>query len=218
MMLLIGLVCLAAAGGDDDDRRKAPPRTLPLSTREAVALSLNHDLEIEVARYQPWIEDQNVYAALGTWDHVLYARAVGGERIFQPTSTLTDATRPETDSADFSLGLRKTLPFGATYDLSVNTSRDLTNNPFAPFNPRWTQSAGIEATLPLLKGGSTAANTATLVIARHTRDLSVDVFEKSLTDAVFLTTQSYWDLVFAIENKKVKERSLEVAVRLLEDN
>jgi outer membrane protein TolC len=30
--------------------------------------------------------------------------------------------------------------------------------------------------------------------------------------------QAYWDLVFAIENKKVKEQSLEVAQRLLDDN
>jgi len=223
MNLLLWLALAGAAGAGDDDEGRRPEvkkavRALPLSTREAVALSLNHNLDIEVARYQPWIEDQNVYASLGAWDHVAYARAQGGERIFQPTSLLIDAPRPESDTADFSVGLRKVLPFGASYDVSVSSSRQLTNSPFAPFNPRWTQVAGVEATLPLLKGGSTAANTATLVVARHSREISVDAFEKTLADSVFQTTQAYWDLVFAIENKKVKEQTLEVALRLLEDN
>jgi outer membrane protein TolC len=45
----------------------------------------------------------------------------------------------------------------------------------------------------------------------------VDGFEKTLSDSVLQVILAYWDLVFAIENKKVKDQSLEVAVRLLED-
>ena len=217
MNVLLGLL-LAAAGGGDGEAERRPARTLPLSVREAVALSLNHNLELEVARYQPWIEEQNVYAARAPWDHVLYAVADGGERISQPANVLIDSTRPEADTADVTLGLRKLLPWGASYDVFARSSRLLTNNPFAPFNPRWTQSAGVAVTLPLLRGGSYEANTATLVVARRARDASVDAFEKALTDSVFQVTQAYWDLVFAIENKKVRDQSLEVAVRLLEDN
>ena len=55
------------------------------------------------------------------------------------------------------------------------------------------------------------------VAVTYTRDQSVDTFEKSLSDTVFQVMQAYWDLVFAIENKKVKDQSLEVALRLLED-
>ncbi|MFN3486515.1 MAG: TolC family protein, partial [Planctomycetota bacterium] len=217
MRLFFGLL-LTGGGGDGEGELRRPRRALPLSVREAVALSLNHNLDLEVARYQPWIEEQNVYAARAPWDHVLYASADGGERISQPANVLIDSTRPESDTADVTLGLRKLLPWGASYDVFAQSSRLLTNNPFAPFNPRWTQSAGVAVTLPLLRGGSLEANTATLVVARRARDASVDAFEKALTDAVFQVTEAYWDLVFAIENKKVKEQSLEVAVRLLEDN
>ncbi len=218
-MKTLSLVVLAAlVPGGNDETRPVRRRTLPLSTREAVSLSLNHNLDLEIARYQPWIEDQNVYATLGTWDHVVYANSSGGERISQPSNSLIDASRPDTDTADFALGVRKTLPFGASYDVSWSTFRTLTNNPFSVFNPRWSQSAGVSVVLPLLKGGSMAANTATLVIARHTREVSVDAFENTLADSVFLVMQGYWDLVFAIENQKVKVQSLDVAQRLLEDN
>ncbi len=193
-------------------------RVLPVSLREAVALSLNHNLDIEVARYQPWIEDQNVLAALGTWDHLLYAQASGTESTSVGFSQLSGATRLEDEFLTTTLGIRKVLPFGASYDLSYSVDRSESNNAFLLINPRWNQSAGLSVALPLLQGGSTTANTATLVVTRHGRDISVDQFERTLTDSVFAVIVAYADLAFAIENKKVKDQSLEVARRLLDDN
>jgi outer membrane protein len=207
------------AGGEDEKAGPRPvPRFLPLSAREAVSLSLNHNLDIEVARYQPWIEEQNVYATLGTWDHVAYASVTESRSASPGTSSLSGASRLRDERTGFEVGIRKTLPFGASYDLSFRSDRFESNNSFLLLNPIWGQSGGGSFTIPLLKGSSMTANTSTLVIARHARDSSVYAFEKSLGDSVFGTMQSYWDLVFAIENKKVKEQSLEVAQRLLDDN
>lgn len=216
MKTLALLLALAAGGGEGKDR--APRKTLPLTVREAISLSLNHNLDVEVARYQPWIEDQNVYAALGPWDHVAYASASSGESLSQPSNTLIDATRPEAETANFTVGLRKSLPFGPRYDLSFSSRRLETNNPFAPFNPRWSQTARASLTLPLLQGAGTTANTSSLLIARHNRDMALDDFEKALSDSVFAVVQSYWDLVFAIEDERVKRQSLQVAEQLLSDN
>src|SRR6185503_13026553 len=58
MNLLAWILCAAAWTGDGDDKEAAPRapvrRQLPISAREAVNLSLNHNLDIEVARFQPW--------------------------------------------------------------------------------------------------------------------------------------------------------------------
>jgi outer membrane protein TolC len=211
------LCALAAAGGGGDDKDVPVRRQLPLSAREAVSLSLNHNLDIEVARYQPWIEDQNIYAAMGLWDHMAYASISEAHDVSPGTSSLSGALRLRNEDLAFTVGLRKLLPFGASYDLSFSSDRAESNNSFLLFNPIWSQTLGGSMTVPLLKGLGTEANTATLLIARHTRDQSVDSFEKSLSDSVFQVMQAYWDLVFAIENKKVKDQSLDVAVRLLED-
>lgn len=217
-MHAIVILAALANGGEGGTGGEKPKRILPLSVREAVALSLNHNVDLEVARYQPWIEDQNVTQTLGAWDHVAYATASHGESISQPSNSLIDATRPESTTESYSLGVRKALPFGPSYDLSFRTSKLDTNNPFAPFDPRWTQSLNGSVTVPLLRGGWPTVNTATLVIARHGRDMALDDFEQSLSAAVFEVVQAYWDLVFAIEDRKVREQSLEVAVRLLADN
>jgi outer membrane protein TolC len=223
MKSALAALLLALAAADDGPQEAVPaprkgPRTLPLSAREAVSLSLNHNLDLEIARYQPWIEDQNVYSALGVWDHVAYASVSKSRDVQAGTSTLSGATRLFSDTADVTLGVRKLLPFGPSIDLNYSNSRFESNNSFLLLNPRWAQSAGATVTLPLLRGFMGVSENTTLVVARNQRSVSVDAFEKSLADSVFLVMQSYWDLVFAIENKKVKEQSLEVAQRLLDDN
>src|SRR5437868_11505488 len=97
-------LCAAAlAGGDDKEPAvKAPSlakaaesrRLLPLSAREAVSLSLNHNLDIEVARYQPWIEDQNIFAAMGLWDHVAYASISEARDVSPGVSALSGSLKP----------------------------------------------------------------------------------------------------------------------------
>src|SRR5687768_6566465 len=117
-MPLITLLLAALLGGDDEARKPGQAgKTLPLSVREAVALSLNHNLDIEVARYQPWIEEQNVLITLGAWDHVLYGSAVRGESKTPGTSQLSGASRLEDTTKDVEVGVRKLLPFGGTYDI-----------------------------------------------------------------------------------------------------
>ena len=54
-MIQLAMLILAAVAGGDENGAPAPAaaakrRALPLSAREAVSLSLNHNLDIEVAR------------------------------------------------------------------------------------------------------------------------------------------------------------------------
>ena len=214
MTTIICLLVAAAAGEGEEAKR----RVIPLSVREAVSLSLNHNIAVEVARYGPWIEDQNVHAALGTWDHVAYASASGSDRTSPGFSLLSGATILEQETQGFTVGLRKTLPFGPSFDLSFRSTRFESNNSFLLVNPRHDQSMGATVTIPLLRGASMTANTSTLLVARNTRDIAADTFEINLAASVFQVIDAYWTLVFAIEDKKVREQSLETALRLLEDN
>jgi outer membrane protein TolC len=183
-----------------------------------VGLSLNHNLDIEVARYQPWIEEQNVLSTLGAWDHVLYAGTGYAHSRSPGLSSLSGGTQLLDDAVDLNVGLRKVLPFGASYDLFYRGDYFSSNNTFLLQNPIYTQSAGLGFNVPLLRGLGEDVNLATLVVARNNRDISVDVFERAVADAVFVVITAYWDLVFSIESRKVKQQSLEVSQRLLEDN
>src|SRR6185369_8088722 len=155
MSLLAWFLCAALFdGGNEKDAASAAAvrRQLPLSAREAVSLSLNHNLDIEVARFQPWIEDQNIFATMGQWDHTLYATVSSGRDVSPGVSTLSGATKLRNDDVAFTVGLRKLLPFGASYDLSFSNDRSESNNSFLLINPIWSQTLGGSVTVPLLQG------------------------------------------------------------------
>lgn len=209
------LAFLLWSGGDDEKKSQPGVR---LSLRQSIHLALNHNLDIEVARYQPWIEDQNILAAFGTFDWVAYANGSIGETTSTTGSLLSGADLLDQDEASFTVGVRKVLPFGASFDASYTTRRSLTNSSFSTFRPQWNNQAGVALTIPLLKGAGVAPNYSSILIARNTRIISIHVFEKTLTESVFAIHQAYWDLVFAIENHKVKVQSLAVARKLRDEN
>src|SRR6185436_5302874 len=135
MSLLAWFLCASLFDGGYEKDTAPVRRQLPLSAREAVSISLNHNLDIEVARYQPWIEDQNIFSAMGLWDHVAYATVSEARDVSPGVSALSGNVKPRNDDVAFTVGVRKLLPFGASYDFSFSTDRSESNNSFLLINP-----------------------------------------------------------------------------------
>lgn len=220
MKRLAGIVVLLLSGAGAGASPGGPPpgREVRLSLREAVFLALDRNLDIEVARYQPWIEDRGLRTAAGAFDHVFYAEASHGRSRLEPTSALSGATTLDTEDGLLKTGLRRTLSNGATYDVAASAVRSETNSTFALLNPFWTEQLELSVRVPFLKGAGEAANATPILLARNARRVAVAQFEKMLTDTVYAVHESYWTLVAMIEVKRFREQALETAQRLLEDN
>jgi outer membrane protein TolC len=214
--LLAGLALAVPAGSAQEGR--TGPSEVRLSLRECIHLALNHNLDVEISRYQPWIDDQSVQSAFGSFDYVFYADGSGGRNRLAATTLLAGAPEIDSESALLKTGMRRTLPIGALVDLSLSFDRQKTNSSFAILNPIWQESLGLSLTVPVLKGAGDAANLTPILLARNARRLSVDQFEKLLGDTVFSVQEAYWGLVSAIEQKRFRDQALEVARKLLEDN
>lgn len=212
--LVLLLVAASTLAARPDEK---PPRIVKVTLRECVHKALEKGLDIEIARYQPWIDDQSALSAEGAFDHTLYLSASGGESISATSSSLSGAPELDVDSFTQRLGVRRKLPFGLNYDLYFQSSRAQTNSAFNTLDPQWNQELGLALTLPLLKGRGEDATYSTVVIARETASASRASFHQSLSDQVLGVHRAYWDLVFAVEQKRVREQSLEVAARLLDE-
>jgi outer membrane protein len=211
------LAVLAAAAPQEPVPPKAPEE-IRLSLRECVHLALNHNLDIEISRYQPWIEDQNLLAAFGSFDHVLYADASTGRNRLAARDLFVGVPLLSSEDTQFRTGVRRTLPMGATYDVNYTVDREETNSAFAFIDPFWQQSFGVSLAVPVLRGAGEEANTTAIVLARNARRVSVAEFERLLADTVIAVQDAYWELVAAMEAKRFREQSLEAARRLFEDN
>src|SRR3954469_5868071 len=70
----------------------------------------------------------------------------------------------------------------------------------------------------VLRDFGRAINGHQIRVARNSRKISELQFELQVIDLVTQAESSYWDLVFANEDVKVKQRSVDLAAKTLRDN
>ena len=216
-MLIRAALLLAAAAAALPQDPPAKPAELKLTLKQAVHMALANGLDIEIARYQPWIDDGDLLAALGAFDHVAYATLSDGNSRVASTNPFGGATIIDGDTLSAKGGLKRALPLGLTFDLFWKMDRSNSNSTFATFDPQFTESFGATVTMPILKGRGEHATYAGVVIAKETRRIDELTFERTLTDQVLAVHKAYWDFVFALEQARLKQQSLGVANKLLDE-
>lgn len=71
---------------------------------------------------------------------------------------------------------------------------------------------------PLLRNFGINIGRREIIIAKYNREISEENFQKILEDIIYNVEVAYWNLVYSIENLKVRQQSLKLAQELLEKN
>lgn len=243
LTLSFGLSAAGARAEEDPEgaiTSEAEPqeKVIMLSLREAVAMALEGNLDIVIERYNPDIRDAELLSARGVFDPtVRLDYFYSDEEIPQTTreGLATNAAKTETVRKDLSLTFEGKVPSGTEYELffareqSQFTQRDtfIDPDPLVPGdefvgdvrNPaEYNLDLTFRLTQPLLKDFGLDANLAEIRIASSEKYMSIEDFRKQTIDIIAEVEASYWNIVAAIENLKVTERSLELAESLLREN
>lgn len=204
---------------------------LNLSLEDAISLALENNLDISVQRYNPWIAETGVLrakAGQGTaaqsFDPVLTSFLQWSRRstpISNPflagTGTLTQsAITDQTTTTNFQYA--QGFPTGTTYQVTFNNSRSSTSNPSTFLNPSVQSVLNFSFQQPLLDGLGYVSNKRFLRLARNNRRIADLGFQDQVINTVSAVQNLYWDLVFAREDVKVRQRSVELAEKLYNDN
>jgi outer membrane protein TolC len=192
--------------------------TEKLSLREAVVRSLKNNSEIQVARFDPWIEEQSLLASYGVFDTTVFSRWQTTQSETPGTTFFSGAPVLEQITHDFSLGIRKRFPIGIQAELATGAHATQSNSAFALINPTWEDSLGLTLTIPILRDAGEESNLAVIRVQKIRHDMAIDTFEVSLGESVYGLVRSYHELHFAIENRRRTQRSLELSQRLLQEN
>jgi outer membrane protein TolC len=189
-----------------------------LTLEEAIALSLQQNLSLQVVRYDQAQSREGIEQALGIYDFLLD----GGLQVVDDTtpaaSNLDGAEVQETDRAGFQLGLSRLLPTGATAEVAWTNGRFKTNSRFSLLNPSY--SSGLDLTLsqPLLRDFGREVTDRGIVVARNNLEISRLAFVQQVTDLLRAVEEAYWNLVEARYQLQVAEAALDLARRLHEQN
>ena len=134
------------------------------------------------------------------------------------TSFLSGASNPTQLTGSYNVGFAQTLPTGSIIGIDATMARNSSNNFFSTLNPFWTGTLQYSFTQHLAQNFGRAVNLHSLRVAQNNQKISHVQFEQQLLDLVTQGQKSYWDLVFAAEDIKVKQRSVDLAQKTLSDN
>ena len=193
----------------------------PLSLREALAMALENNKDIEVARENVRIAEFDLRGAQGVYDPRFNTQAFY-ERIESPISSfLAGGQNGSTIQTDYSSNVRldgQTPKFGGNYRLDFSSIKLNTNNSFTALNPQYPTALAFSYTQPLWRGLRIDQSRRQIQIARKNLSLSDAQFRQRAIDTITSVQRAYWDLVFALRSLQVQRDAVSVARTQLEHN
>jgi outer membrane protein TolC len=198
-----------------------PPATasVDLAIDEAVARALERNLDIAVERLNPQSVDFTLAAVRGVYQPVVNSTIARNFIVQLPTSQLIGGVRVENQTGTANVGTSWNLPwFGGSVAAAWNNRRQESTNLFTTFSPQFNTSMSFGYAQPLLRNLRIDGTRQQLSVTRINRDISEEQLRATITNTLASVRGAYWDLVAARQAVSVAERSLGLAVKLVEDN
>jgi HAE1 family hydrophobic/amphiphilic exporter-1 len=204
-VLLPAAMRQAAAAGGTEVRR--------LTADEAVRLAAENNLGIQIARFDPQIENLNVIQARTGWTPTLTSSVQQNSNTSPPNSFLSGAQGAlNSDQFTMSTQVQQQLPwFGGSYAAGFDSARSTTNNFFSNFNPQLRSSLSFNYTQPLLRGFKIDNTREQLQLSLKNREIADVGVRETLTTTSRTVRNAYWELAYQIAALQVARQSLELA-------
>jgi HAE1 family hydrophobic/amphiphilic exporter-1 len=191
----------------------------PLSLREAIALALVNNKDIEVARDYVKIAEYDLLTVRGAYDPRFTAQTYF-EKLKNPaTSFLSGAAT--VDSSDFTGTARVeglAPKYGGAYHVDFSSVRQTSNSTFATLNPQYPTALTFSYIQPLLRGLRFDLPRRQIEVAKKNLSLTDAQFRQRAIEVITGVQRSYWDLVFALRNLQIQRDSLTDSRTQLEHN
>ena len=194
-----------------------------MSLQDCLQLALEHNLDLQINRYNPQIARFALNALYGGYDPSLF---LSGQHDHNETGARFTSSGgliagSSTDDNSFNASLGGMLPWGTTYSLQGNaidtfgTIGGVTN--LVKVNSS-SGSASIQAAQPLLKNFWIDATRLNIRLAKNQLKSSEFGLKLQIMQIVTAVEQAYYDLIYNRENVVVQEKAVELAERLVLEN
>lgn len=184
-----------------------------LTADEAVALALENNLGLKIARVDPQLQDLNLVAARTAWAPTVGTQLQSSSSV-QPNQSFLDGGQGGSTSSDgfnSNVTLQQALPWAASYDVGWSSNRTVTNNTFTNFSPRLSSNLQLNYSQSLLRNFSIDGTRQQIQQGELQREMA----DVSLREQIAVTSRTvrnaYWDLAYAVESLAVAQQSLELA-------
>jgi outer membrane protein TolC len=191
---------------------------LPLTVADLINLMLQNNLDIGVNRLTPLSAQYVINTLFRPFEPMLSLSATVNHNTVPATSQFIGAPSLSTLGGTYTVGFSQALQTGTNVGVNFSLARSSSNNAFNTFNPYYAGLMQYTFTQHLLNGWGRSINTHQIRIAQNSQKISESQFEQKTMDLVQQAQRSYWDLVFAADDIKIKQRSMDLAQKTLSDN
>ncbi|MDM7921504.1 MAG: TolC family protein [Pyrinomonadaceae bacterium] len=192
----------------------------PMTVREAVALALENNKDIEVTRKNVKIAEFDLMAARG-----YFQPRFSGETYYEKATTpnisffAPQITKVSNESIVGNAGFTAYVPsFGTILRATANNQRVSTDNPISIISPQYNSGVNFSITQPLFRGRGFDQPRRTIEIAKRNLSLTDVQFRQRSIEIITNVQRAYWDLTFALRNLQVQRDGVRDAKQQLEHN
>ena len=196
------LPALSRVGVDTNEQQ-------PLTLREAIALALTNNKDIEVARDIVKIAEYDLLSTRGAYDPRFSAQTYYEKLKSPATSFLSGASKVETSDFTGTARVEGLAPrYGGAYHVDFSSIRQTSNSLFSVLNPQYPTALTFSYTQPLVRGLRFDLPRRQIEVAKKNLSLTDAQFRQRAIEVITSVQRSYWDLVFALRNLQIQRDSL----------
>jgi outer membrane protein len=213
-----------AARAEAAQTRPAVPTTptspnLELTLDDATARALERNLDLQVERLNPLIQDTNLERLYAAYRPTVTSQVGHLARVQPPTSQLNGGLVVQNDTSTYNTGIAQALKWtGGDFAFTFNNNKQVTTATFSNFNPAFNTSFAATLTQPLLRDFWIDGTRQQLKVTAINREISDIQLKGTLATTVANVRNAYWELVFSVQAVDVAKGSLDLADKLVQDN
>jgi outer membrane protein TolC len=184
----------------------------PLSIDEAVQLALKQNLNLQIERLNPQVQDYSIAQALANYTPV-FGGGIQYNNQQQPPSSFLSGSNSTVTSNSFggNAQLAKFFPWGTNGTVSWDSSRATTNSIFSSFNPSLNGNVDVRISQPLLRNFKFDTVRQQVYTARKNREISDVNLQQSVALITRQVKNAYWEYVYSLDSLQVARQSLDLA-------
>ena len=192
---------------------------VPISLSDVINMMIDNNLDIRSNRFSPrssYLQSLVFYRSLQPSLRFSFNRSHNTTlSTNQVNGTVPNVTQLRTN---YSLSFSQALATGTSVGVDATMNRVESTSNFNLFNPSYSGQLTYSIGQHLLRDRGRLPNMRQIMVGQNNEKISEIAFEIQLTSLLVQAQKSYWDLVFAGQDLGVKQRSLELAQRTLEEN
>jgi outer membrane protein TolC len=195
-----------------------PTGTVPIALADVINMMIEHNLDIRTNGLSPrssYFQSLVFYRALQP--SIRFAGTITRDTS-SSTTQLNGAQSLSQLRGFYSVNFSQQLPTGTSLAVDLTMNRISSNSILNTYNPSYSGRVIYSVGQHLLRDRGRLTTMRQILIGKNNEKISETQFEIQMTNLLAQAQKTYWDLVFASDDLKVKQRSLDLAQRTLDEN